>query len=302
MGKRTVKQQMFFSIDNHFKPGVSKHNLTPGEREKEHRIHSYQYRDALRDTASEFAKFCKEEYNTRYVVDIKQDAAQRFLEEKSKTCSSNTLKQYQSRLNTLSRLCEDMYGRKLDWETEVPEKAQTEAYRTVAMNRTDWNALEKRIEAGRECDSKYAVKLAEAFGLRVSEAVKITPADIKENTLHIHQSKGGRSRDIEVRTEHQRDVLKELQEYREVNDSERILKVKTDSVNAYLKNNLEALNITQYSEHQTGVHAIRKMWATEQYEERRAAGMTHSEAWGRTVVELGHGHQREDLFRVYVPK
>ena len=60
------------------------------------------------------------------------------------------------------------------------------------------------------------------------------------------------------------------------------------------------LYFTEYKEAKTGVHAIRKMYATEAYLERINSGMGKEEAWGEVSEILGHGKDRMDLFRVYV--
>lgn len=298
MGKKNLKQQMIYSIDNAFVPGVKKHTLTPGEAEQNTRIHSYQYRENLRDTACDFAKFARENYGIRMAKDLREEHAKAYLESKINECTPRTIEQYRSRLTTIGNILSDNYGYNIRLKTEpILKPLEDEKRRSIAMDRKDW---EKVLEHGNDCQSKMALKMAEAFGLRVSEAVKIEPRDIKENVLHIHKSKGGRDRDISIRTEHQREVLKELEEYREVAMNEPILKVQADSVNKYLHSTLKRLQIKQYDEHDTGVHAIRKMYATERYDELREEGKSHVEAWGDVSEELGHSRNREDLFKVYV--
>lgn len=298
MSKRNLKQQMIYSIDQAFVPGVKKGNLTPGEQEQKERIHSFQYRNNLRDTACDFASYAKENFGIRMAKDLTKDHAEAYLAAKIKGCSPTTVEQYRSRLATVGRILSSNYGYDIDLSVKPLMRASSDnKVRDIAMKREDFK---KVMEHGNDCVSKMGLRLSEAFGLRVSEIVKIEPRDIKDTCLHIHQSKGGRDRDIEIRTDHQRAVLRDLLAFNQVAYNERIIEVKADSINKYLHNTLKRLQINEYDDHNTGVHSIRKMYATERYDELREAGKSHAEAWGDVSEELGHSRDREDLFSVYV--
>ena len=55
------------------------------------------------------------------------------------------------------------------------------------------------------------------------------------------------------------------------------------------------MELQNTKEAKTGVHAIRKMYATEAYLERINSGMGKEEAWGEVSEILGHGKDRMDL-------
>lgn len=302
MSYKNIKAQFFHAIDCSFKEGVSKHSY-----KKEYgndfgnRIFSYQTRSNLKDTARDFASFMKQNHGEiRFVKDIKKEHVSEFLQSKTSSCSAKTLQQYQTRLDKIGKCCAEIFKKEIDYKVKAPEPvSKNEKVRTLAMDRND---LAKVLETGKKSDSLMAIKLSEAFGLRVSETIKIRPKDIQNDTLHIVKSKGGRDRFLEIRTSHQREVLNELKHFRDVPNNKPILKVKADSVNNYLHRNLERNGISKYAEHKTGLHSIRKMYATERYNELRSTGLNHRKAWDKVSDELGHGKKRDDLFKIYVVK
>ena len=81
---------------------------------------------------------------------------------------------------------------------------------------------------------------------------------------------------------------------------EKLVPVRANSLNQYLARQCFRLGITGYKEAKTGIHAIRKMYATEAYLARLNSGMRKEEAWGEVSGILGHGKDRMDLFKVYV--
>lgn len=300
---RNLKYQMFSSIDNSFTPNVSKHALKHDLNYEGSRIFSFRTRENLRDTASDFSKFIKQNFpEVKYIRDVKEEHVNAFLESKKDTCSEKTLQQYQTRLEKIGKCCADNFGVKTNFHGKVPVKTgQNDKVRTIAMERGDF---EKVLATGKKCESLTAIKVCGAFGLRVSEVLHIKPKDIKRDTLFIERSKGGRDRTLEIRTQEQRDSLKELKQFAKENDvarNENILNVKSNSVNKFLGTILKKLDITKYNDHKTGVHSIRKMYATERYFDLRTKeNLNHKTAWNIVSSELGHGKNREDLFKIYV--
>ena len=161
---------------------------------------------------------------------------------------------------------------------------------------------------GRDCESKQALNVCYNFGLRSREVVGIRFQDIKENSLYVKDGKGGRHRELVADTPQKKACLEQLREYARnkgmtangQDSNERVFKVKADSVNNYLNTTLRRAGITKYNEQKTGIHAIRKAFATSEYQRFRAEGLSHREAWGNVSEELGHGRDRNELFQVYV--
>lgn len=298
---KNIKAQFSYAISSNFFEGVSKHSIKAEQGEFGAKIFSYSSRNALKDTASDFSKFLKNEYpEIRQVKDIKQEHVKAFLESKKPTCSQATLQQYQTRLDKLGKCCSETYGRKINFKVEVPRKeANTTHSRTIPMKEEDY---QKVLSNSRDCDSKIAIQLSHAFGLRVSETIKIRPCDILANRIFIHQSKGGRDRTLEVRTAEQKDIVEKLRTWRSVGFTEPILKVKADSVNNFLKTNLERLGIKEYAEHKTGIHSIRKNYAIRRMDELtvKYPNKTEDQKWNIISKELGHGDGRGDLKRIYL--
>ena len=300
---KNIKAQFNYAISSNFFEGMSKHSIKAEQGEFGAKIFSYSTRNALKDTASDFSKFLRSEYpEIRQVKQIKQEHVMAFLESKKLTCSQATLQQYQTRLDKLGKCCSETYGRKINFKVDVPKKEANTIYsRTIPMQEEDYK---KVIANSRECDSKIAVQLSHAFGLRVSETVKIRPCDILANQLHIHQSKGGRDRTLEIRTAEQKDIVEKLRTWRSVGFTEPILKVKADSVNNFLKTNLERQGVKTYKEHKTGIHSIRKNYAIRRMDELTAKypNKTEEQKWNIISKELGHGEGRSDLMRIYLCK
>ena len=301
---KNIKSQIFYALESNFHEGMSKHSLKAqnGNRDYGSKIFSYQSLNGLKDTAKDFANFMKSKHpEIKKVVHIRQEHVKEFLDSKVATSRNLTLQTYATRLNKIGICCSETYNKRLNFKVEAPQKeGQSEKIRVGAMEKSDFN---KVLETSYNCDSKKAIQLAGAFGLRVSECVHLRPCDINLNnqTIFIHQGKGGRDRTLEIRTNEQKQIITELNKIKG-KENEPILKVKADSVNQYLSNNLKRLGITKYSMQKTGVHSIRKMYATERYNELRDKGLNHRKAWDVVSNELGHGKGREDLFKVYVVK
>lgn len=292
-----LKQQMFNAIDKSFRPGESKR--TSDDIRREESIYSYQYKNNLKDLSSNFASYMKDKHSdVKMLRDIKEEHIQGFLKEKESKVSSATLQTYKSGLEKIGVCASNVYNSKINMKCEYKAE-QKDKIRSIAMSESDYNKLMKATE-DKQCKSRVAVEVCRAFGLRVSEVIKIRESDIKSNVLHIHESKGGRSRDIQITSEKQKEALSKLLEYKQGNKKP-ILDIKADSVNKWVKSNMNKIGITKYSDNKTGVHSIRKMYAQERYTELRNQGYEHKKAWGIVSVELGHSEDRMSLFKVYCP-
>ena len=307
MGRANIKQQLKNAIRDANGIGQSKRiDRLNGVTEK--KVYGYETKTGLMNTAEQYANFIKDysaknDCSIRQIKELDSNITKAFLEHQAKTNSQNTLNKTMSHLRTIEQLCEQKYNCSMDFKynnfkKEEPEEKQ----RSIRMDREDFNKLEKHLETKKECESQYGIKLAEAFGLRASEVCKIQMDHIKDNTLEIVDSKGGRDRTLDIRTDHQKEVLEELKSYAEDKDrygTDYAIQVKPDSVNDYLKRSLEEIGITKYNEANTGIHSIRKMYATERCEELVANGKSENDAWGTTSEELGHSYDRLSLKDVY---
>ena len=290
------------SVLNSFTPGISKRN----EKIEDHyiekcRVYSYKDKENLLDVARDFSKWVKENCNEiKKMNHITPELVNRYLESKRTSCTSHTIKQYASRIDKIGKLGESMFNCKMNMKaSHIP--SGKEAMRTIAMKESDY---QKIVDIISNAKGFIAVKLSHAFGLRVSETVKVRPCDIKNDKLVIYKSKGGKTRILPIESKEQRDIINKL---KEIADKERckkdspILNIKQGSVNKWLNSRCKQLGISRYNDHKSSIHSIRKNWAIREYNKEL---MHHNQktAWANVSEKLGHGRDREDLREVYLPK
>lgn len=300
MGKHNLQYQIFQSIDLAYSPGFRRHSAVDYHGD---RVVSFADKNALKDTGKDFAKWCKGVGVSR-LVDVRPEHVNAYLQGKAATCSTATLKAYRSRLDKIGKLASNYVGRDIaaNYRGELPQRQTASKYdgkvRTVAMTRTDYD---KAVSTMRQSDSKVALGICAAFGLRADEVAHLRCRDVGADFLTVEQGKGGRDRTIKAETAEQKQELQRLQTLATgKRGDEHLLHVRSGSINKTLSRAMERVGITRYKDCKTGVHAVRKMYATERYTALRAQGYNHKESWGQVSETLGHGRDREDLFRVYV--
>lgn len=310
----TIEQQLNRAMYECFAPGESKHSYIRENGDTGAKIFSYSHVNQIKDLAKNFGSFMKQNYpETKFVKDIKQSQIEHFLRAKSSKCKQSTLNRYMSNFDKLERCCKETYPsfkasfhvdrRAVRLENERLNPGANAKMRTLVMSDSDFN---KAMEKGRKnCESKTALEVCKAFGLRSEEVVSLRFRDVLTGEkLVVEHGKGNRERTILVTNSEQRNVLNKLCEDFKNKGFEspdaKVFGVKKDTVNKYLQTNLNKSGITKYNENKTGIHAIRKNFATKQYYELRDFGLNHEEAWGRVSNDLGHGYQRTELFKVYV--
>ena len=300
MGKHNMQYQIFQAIDRAYSPGFRRHSAVDYHGD---RVASFADKNGLKDTGKDFAKWCKS-VGVKWLVDVRPEHVTAYLDGKAATCSTATLKAYRSRLDKIGKLASNYVGRDIssNYHGEMPQRQTASKYdskvRTMAMTRADYD---KAVSTMRQSDSKVALGICAAFGLRADEVAHLRSRDIGTDSLTVEQGKGGRDRTIKAETAEQKQELHRLQTLATgKRGDEHLLHVRSGSINKTLSRAMERVGIDKYKEHKTGVHAVRKMYATERYNSLRAQGYNHREAWGHVSETLGHGQDREDLFRVYV--
>ena len=182
--------------------------------------------------------------------------------------------------------------------TDVPKGK--ESMRTIAMKESDY---EKIVNVSSSAKGYFAVKLSHAFGLRVSETVKVRPCDIRDNKLIVYKSKGGKTRILPIETKEQKEIISQLKDIatRESRASDKpILNINKGSVNKWLSTRCKQLGIRTYNDHKSSIHSIRKNWAIREYR-KELMNNDKKTAWANVSEKLGHGRDREDLREVYLP-
>lgn len=296
---RNLKYQFLHAIDKNFSEGMDKHSIKADGKMNGTRIFSYADRKNLIDTASNFSNFMKNMHpEVKQVKDIKSEHIQSFLNSKSATCSTATLKQYESKFNKLEKVVNNTYNCNANYRGfSTPNGANATKIRNSAMSKADFKRLESSF-SNSNSSAKVAIQLTARAGLRVSECVKLQGRDInlQKGTIHVADGKGGRDRDIQMRPEDKQFWTDLKAQY---NDYERLCPVKEDSINKAISREMEKLELKDKYE-DTSIHAIRKMYAQEQFDRYRDEGMEIREALGAVSVDLGHGANRIELMKEYV--
>ena len=295
----TLAYQLRNAVNMNFQEGTSKRAAKMSDAGTGATVFSYKHRDSLIDIASQLGHFCKSEFGISLAKDIKSEHIERFLNEKSKTCSDTTLRTYHANLNKLNKCVNSAYSRSCheNWTRHVatPTGVNNTKLRDEKISRESMNKVLGALDFRHATHRGLA--MAEALGLRASECVKIKGShiDTERGTVSV-QGKGGRFREVSI-PERSKELLKG---FKEQFGEERIAPVKPDSVNEIFKRIREREDVHDLDGIKSGVHAIRKLWATELFEEKVSNGQSAKEAWGDVSEELGHGRNRPELFKVYV--
>ncbi|MGL5648045.1 MAG: tyrosine-type recombinase/integrase, partial [Clostridium sp.] len=172
--------------------------------------------------------------------------------------------------------------------------------RDKQMEIKDWQNLKKIVNP----NADKALDVARYFGLRISAVVKLQKRDInlKNGYVKVVDSKGKKTRKVEIATEKQMEVAKKL--YNSVLGArERIVPIQADSVNRELNRKMQELGIKKEYE-KTSTHAVRKLYALETFNRAKAKGMSTMEAREYVSEQLGHTQERgdsdEELMKTYV--
>ncbi|MDY2729225.1 MAG: tyrosine-type recombinase/integrase [Clostridium sp.] len=302
---KNLKYQFLQAIETEFTPGVSKHSLKKTEGLGNGRIFSYADRKNLVDFSANFANFITSNYpKVKYARDIKVDQAQSFINNRAGYCTYATITQYVSKLRKLNILLDNVYGSCKNFsKVEMPPVTaeNTKKLRTISMPNEEFLLLREYLK-NRKSKAIVGIELAGRFALRASEVVKLQTRDVnlEKNEIYIIDSKGGKSRTIKITEEEDYNYLKEIVKGKE--GKERLVPLKEDSVNKFLKRSLNQCGIgKKYKDAKTGIHSIRKMAADIYFNRCLDNGMTTKEATQETSVYIGHGKDRKELMEgIYV--
>lgn len=298
---RNLKYQLKTAIEKNFKEGMDKHSLkfNGGDGTK---IFSYADRKNLLDFTGNFANYMKENYpNIKMAKDINSNHVQSFLNSKSNNCSRATLKQYVSKANKMAKLINNTYNQNIKFNVVAPSsKSGNQVLRNQQMSKIHY---EKLINGMRDGNGKNALLITKNFGLRVSEVTKLQNRDIDldKGVIRVVGGKGGRDREVPIRSQEQRQVAEQLKATVSL-DTDRIVPIKPNSVNMALNRAMDRIGVgEEYSD--TGIHSIRKLYAQEQYNYYRDQGMEINQSLSLVSQDLGHSLERGkdmDLMCIYI--
>lgn len=305
MGRASLKKQFHFAIDSCFCPRGDKHSYKGTKCEKI-KIFSYETLRHYYKVSAQFAEFTKQNnQEIKYIKQITSEHLQSFIDSKKDIWSKVTMCNNKSAFRVLEKMCNQYYKKdNFNFFENVEFKSnKTEKIKNEWMQR---DILDKVIEYKKEkgCNSQglLAIEISAAFGLRVSEVCSLKGKDInlQFSNLHVHESKGKRSRDLPINSPKKRELCEYIKN--NFNDEERVIKMREDSVNQFLRRSLISMNIRRFQIARSGIHAIRKMVATEEYQELRFAGMSEYEAETKVSQSLGHNKRRTDITNAYIQR
>jgi integrase len=301
MARHNLAFQMNTAINHAFCPGYDKH-AGKHNGESMSKVCSFNEKRSLQQVVYQFKDFAKQYYpQLRLVKNIKSEHWQSFLNEKAKTCSYATLKNYISRISKLGILCGHRFRFNANWSGNLlaPASMKTprnEKLRTQMMDKLD---LEKVMEYGyRNCTSKAiaAIDLAYRFGLRAYEASHLRVKDVDLNKMRLCVTgKGGRIRYLQICAK-DIDLLKSLCTKTQ---NEKLIGIKANSINQQLNRILKKLGLKKKYP-VSSIHAIRKLKAQEIWDEKRNQGWNKKETMNYVASYLGHGKGRYDIINIYV--
>lgn len=298
---RNLKYQLKTCVEQNFKEGMDKHSIKQcgGGNGK---IFSYADRSNLINFTSNFANWMKDNYpEVKMAKDINSNHVQSFLNSKSNNCSRATLKQYVSKANKMAKLINNTYNQDIKFNVVAPvSKSSNQPLRNKQMEVNHYNKLISKMRDG---NGKNALMITKNFGLRVSELTKLQGRDIDldKGVIRVVGGKGGRDREVPIRTQEQRQVAEQLKATVS-HETDRIVPIKPNSINMALSRAMDRIGVgEEYSD--TGIHSIRKLYAQEQYNYYRDQGMEINQSLSFVSRDLGHSLERGkdmDLMCIYI--
>lgn len=300
MKEEKLFYQFYKAIENCVALGTDKHSYKKSGCEKV-KIFSYEDRRNIIKVTRLLCDYIEEFHpDIKYIKNINKDHIQGFFIEKSNYCTKSTLKNYNYCIRKLEKMVRQELRIYVDYTSDVKiPKGVSVVLRDIKMEQKDLGIL---IDECSSCSSKarYGIMLSILFGLRVSECCKMKGKDIKLDSeyIHVHDSKGKRCRDIKIETDEQRKLCECIKA--KVSDEARICPLREDSVNQEIRRMLLKHKISRYQDRKTGIHSIRKAYATEDFKKNLQQSKDETEAWDNTSEKLGHGAGRTVLKNIYV--
>lgn len=305
MGRASLKKQFHFAIESCFCPGADKHSYKGTKCEKI-KIFSYETLRYYYKVSAQFAEFTKKNNKEiKYIKQITSDHLQSFIDSKKDIWSKVTMCNNKSAFRVLEKMCNQHYQKDtfdffegVEFKSNKSEKVKDEWMERDILDKV----IKYKKEKGCNSQALLGIEIAAAFGLRVSEvcSLKSKDIDLNYNCFHVHASKGKRSRDLPINTPSKRQLCQYIKD--NFKDEERVIKLREDSLNQFLRRSLIAINIKRFVIARSGIHAIRKMVASEEYKELRFHGMSEVEAETKVSQDLGHNKRRTDVTNAYIQK
>lgn len=298
---KNITYQMTSAIDNGFKPGMDKHShKKQNNNESTYKIYSYSSRNEMIDFAHRFGKFIKENYPTiRQVKDIGIEQVNAYLASKGNV-TQKTMQHEVACLNKLSLCVNKKFGINTDFTTgRIVPVMEVKRKRDVVFTKKQIKGIKEYFDTKKDCYSKTAFYIGERFALRASEITKLQYRDIdwENKKLHIIDSKGKRSRAIDITQE---DIVFLRKITQGLSGKDKLIPLKPDSVCAYLNRACKHLGYDNIVRAKISYHSLRKYSISLKLKEKEKELGSKSAAKKYCMDYLGHGKNRSDLQSVYL--
>lgn len=186
------------------------------------KIYSYNTFKHTKNTVIPFVKFCREEYGIKYIAEIRSEYFTEFIKRGSVTgekFEKNTAATYATHIKKFQNGFNKIYGTNIKFCSDtyknyvVENKQVKEQMSKIIHDKIIERAYSTSLNNGR------ALELARNLGLRVGEITNLKKEDFKFKNdkldkIHIHKSKGGRSRDIQAKSLSIKQCSKALEVYK----------------------------------------------------------------------------------------
>ncbi len=300
----SLKDNFNYAITNNCKMGAQKHSIK--KTDKQH-INIYSLEDAkgLRDTAKNFYIYMEKMHpEVTRIKKIKKEHVQEWINVRSKNWSNKTMECHLSHLQKLERICKNTYQScHYDFSNvTMPYREKQNKIRDVAMDKQDIEKL-RNYFSNRTSECRLALEVEIRLGLRSLELslFRCEYVDIANKCINLPCSnesgtKGKRGRTISIDDKD----LYFFTELKRIVPSGRVLNITEDALNKGFRRALKDLEIDDKYKNTT-IHAMRKTWATDRYNDLLERGYEDNITTFNIVSkQLGHNENRFDLYKTYI--
>ncbi|MCR3761739.1 site-specific integrase [Clostridium felsineum] len=262
------------------------------------KIYSQKTYKATNKTCVAFVKHCRENYGIKYLFEINPEMFKSFIEKgdfkHGKPYDPKTAATYYSQIlkmqnayNTINNFNSVFADKSYKNFVGKSEKKKIQMPREI-HNQIIKKAYENKYTNGLAFDT------ARALGLRVTEITNLRKEDFKFCNdkfleIHIHKSKGGRSRDINIESLTSIQVNTVLTTYNyfknSLSEHDRLFINKSDSYEKTFSRIRDSIT-EDYT--YCGIHSMRKEFANDYYDRRIQEGIKDEQAEKELTEILGH--------------
>lgn len=265
------------------------------------KIYSQKTYKATNKTCVAFAKHCRETFGIKYLFEITPEMFRDFISKgdfkTGKPYDHKTAACYYSQVTKLQNAYNRIYDMNLTFADKSYKEfcGECEHKKNQMPREVHDRIIEKCYE--RKYENGLALDTARSLGLRVREITNIRKEDFKFDDkgnfseIHIHKSKGGRSRDIyaeDLTGKQIETVIKTYEHFKDtISDHDRLFYNRAESYEkAFTRARDEVSNGEDYTF--CGVHSMRKEFVNDYFERKIEEGESEDQAKKELTEILGH--------------